>query len=270
MVGIISILIKVTIAVFIYMTALYVLSIIKKRADLVDTGWGLGFIIIASVSLLSQGYLTDRMIFVFFLVLIWGIRLSIHIFSRNKGKEEDYRYQQFKKDWGDSFYIRSYFQIFLFQGFLMLLVSIPITLIAASEQPSLGTLDYIGVAIWIVGFIIETLSDIQLNKFIKLKKEGKVDKKFADIGFWKYSRHPNYFGEILQWWGVGIIAYSVSMGYLAIIGPITITYLIIFVSGIPLLEKKFEKHPKWPEYVARTNKLVPLPKLEKVLSSKEK
>jgi len=270
MVGIITILVKVTIAVFIYMTALYALSIIKKKTDLVDIGWGLGYIIIAFVSLFSQEFLTDRMILVFFLVLIWGIRLSLHIYSRNKGKEEDYRYQQFKEDWGDSFYVRSYFQIFLLQGFLMLLVSLPITFVAASQQPSLGTLDYIGVSVWLIGFIIETFSDIQLNKFIKLKKEGKVQKKFADIGFWKYSRHLNYFGEILQWWGVGIIAYSVSMGYLALIGPITITYLIIFVSGIPLLEKKFEKHPKWPEYVARTNKLIPLPKLEKVLPSKEK
>jgi steroid 5-alpha reductase family enzyme len=265
-----NLLTTVVIAIAIYMTLLYIVSLIKKRSDIVDVGWGIGFLLIALISLLNQEFLTDRMILVFFLVLIWGVRLAFHIYLRNKGKDEDYRYLQFKKDWGDLFYIRSYFQIFLLQGFLMILVSTPILLISSQTQTPLGLLDYIGLGIWITGFLIETISDKQLNSFIKLKREKKVKKKFADIGLWKYSRHPNYFGEILQWWGIGAVAYSVSFGYLGLIGPVAITYLIVFVSGIPLLEKKFKKHPKWEEYVTRTNKLIPLPKLSKVLSSKGK
>ena len=210
------------------------------------------------------------MLLVFFLVLIWGLRLALHIYLRNRGKDEDYRYVQFKKDWGKQFFVRSYFQIFLLQGLLMIIVSTPIILIANSTYPPLGVIGYIGTAIWLTGFLIETISDKQLSSFIELKKSGEIKKKFADIGLWKYSRHPNYFGEILQWWAIGIIAYPVSFGYLGLIGPLTITYLIVFVSGIPLLEKKFKKHPEWAEYIARTNKLLPLPKLSKVLSSKEK
>ena len=260
----------VILAVFIYMTALYTISLVRKRADIVDIGWGMGFILIALISLFNQDMLTDRMIIVTLLVLIWGIRLSLHIFLRNRGKEEDYRYLNFKKNWGNLFYIRSYFQIFLFQGFLMLIVSLPITLVSVSFSPNLVTLDYIGIGVWLIGFLIETLADIQLKQFINLKKAKIVTNKFANIGLWKYSRHPNYFGEILQWWGIGIIAYSVAYGYIGLLGPLAITYLIIFVSGIPLLEKRFKEHPEWEEYILRTNKLLPLPKLENLLPFKEK
>jgi steroid 5-alpha reductase family enzyme len=270
MTNLVTLLTTVSVVILLYMTLLYSISLIVKRTDIVDVGWGIGFILIALVSLLNQELLTNRMLLVFFLVLIWGIRLSLHIYLRNKGKKEDYRYAQFKKDWGKLFYVRSYFQIFLLQGLFMILISLPVILISSSTDPFLGILDYIGTALWLLGFLIEVLSDIQLNYFIELKKAGKIKKKFADIGLWKYSRHPNYFGEILQWWAIGIIAYSVPLGYLGVIGPVTITYLIVFVSGIPLLEKKFKKHPKWPEYVARTNKLVPLPKLEKLLPTQEK
>ncbi len=242
------------------MTLFYSLSLIIKRSDIVDIGWGLGFILVALVSLFSQSYLTDRAILVFFLVLFWGLRLASHIYFRNKGKEEDYRYQQFKKDWGDTFYIRSYFQIFLLQGFFMLIVSLPIIFIAKFSDSPLGYTDIIGLSIWILGFLLESNADSQLKRFITKKKEGKTETRFANIGLWKYSRHPNYFGEILQWWGIGVVALSVSLGYVSLIGPLFISYLIIFVSGIPLLEKKFKNDPEWNEYVRRTRLLLPFPK----------
>lgn len=242
------------------MTLFYSLSLIIKRSDIVDIGWGLGFILVALVSLFSQSYLTDRAILVFFLVLFWGLRLASHIYFRNKGKEEDYRYQQFKKDWGDTFYIRSYFQIFLLQGFFMLIVSLPIIFIANFSDSPLGYTDIIGLLIWILGFLLESNADSQLKKFIEKKKEGKTETRFANTGLWKYSRHPNYFGEILQWWGIGVIALSVSLGYVSLVGPLFISYLIIFVSGIPLLEKKFKNDPEWNEYVKRTRLLLPFPK----------
>jgi steroid 5-alpha reductase family enzyme len=260
MTNLLPLLANVVLAVLIYMTLFYILSIITKRSDVVDIAWGLGFVLISTVSLLNQEILTDRMLIVFILVLLWGLRLSTHIFLRNIKKEEDYRYQQFKKDWGELFYIRSYFQIFLLQGLLMLLISTPILLISSSQYIALGFLDYIGVSLWIIGFLIETISDSQLKYFISLKKNGKTKTRFANIGLWKYSRHPNYFGEILQWWAVGIIALSAPFGFVGLIGPGLITYLLIFVSGIPLLEKKFKEDPGWDKYIERTRKLIPLPK----------
>ena len=244
------------------MTIFYSISIIIKRSDIVDIGWGLGFILISLISLLHQEPLTDRIILIFFLVLIWGLRLAFHIYSRNKGKVEDYRYQQFKKDWGGNFYIRSYFQIFLLQGLFMIIVSLPILFIATYSTSSIGIMDLIGILVWITGFTLESTADFQLKKFLQLKKEGKTKERFAIIGFWKYSRHPNYFGEILQWWGIGIIALSVTYGYISLIGPLFISYLILFVSGIPLLEKKFEKEKEWKEYTQRTRRLLPIPKFK--------
>jgi steroid 5-alpha reductase family enzyme len=252
------------------MSLFFVLSLVKKRADIVDTAWGLGFILISTISLLYQEYLTDRMILVFFLILFWGIRLALHIYSRNKGKEEDYRYQQLKKDWGKSFLVKSYFQIFLLQGLFMIVVSLPTIFVSAFSYKSIGLLDIVGLLIWIVGFIIESTADKQLEKFLALKREGKTSERFANVGLWKYSRHPNYFGEITQWWGMGIIALSVPFGYISLLGPIFISYLIVFVSGIPLLEKKFENEKEWGKYVKNTNKLIPLPKIKSSLSFKNK
>ena len=259
MIDILPILTNVVIAVFIYMTVFYLISLLVKRADIVDIGWGLGFVLISTVSLLSQNIINDRMLIVFILVLFWGLRLAGHIFLRNLGKEEDYRYQQFRKDWGKWFVVKSYFQIFLLQGLLMTIVSLPVIFTFSFPYYSLGIVDFVGVLIWLIGFTIETSADMQLKKFVILKKQGKTKTRFADIGLWKYSRHPNYFGEILQWWGIGIIAVSLPFGYISLIGPLLITYLLIFVSGIPLLEKKFNKDSEWEDYVKRTRKLIPLP-----------
>lgn len=264
------VLLKISISVFLYMSSFFVVSLIKKRTDIVDIAWGLGFILVATVSLLHQETLTDRMILVFFLVLFWGIRLATHIYSRNRGKDEDYRYQQFKKDWGKSFILKSYFQIFLLQGLFMIVVSLPILFISAFSYKSIGLLDIVGACIWIVGFLIESKADKQLKEFLKLKEEGKISERFANIGLWKYSRHPNYFGEITQWWGIGIIALSVPFGYMSLLGPMFISYLIVFVSGIPLLEKKFEKEKEWKKYVENTNKLLPFPKVSSLLPFKNK
>jgi steroid 5-alpha reductase family enzyme len=259
---ILNLLLRTSALIFIYMSFFHIISLLKRRTDIVDIAWGLGFIVIAIFSLLNQEPLTDRMIMVFILVLLWGTRLSLHIYSRNKGKKEDYRYQNFKDSWGKNFYTRSYFQIFLLQGLFMIIVSLPITFISTYSTKPINTLDLIGLVIWIGGFLIETIADIQLNNFIKLKKEGKTETRFADTGLWKYSRHPNYFGEITQWWGIGIIALSVSTGHISLIGPAFITYLIIFVSGIPLLEKKFKTDPEWEKYTSKTRKLLPLPKFK--------
>ena len=177
------------------------------------------------------------------LVSIWGIRLAWHIHARNKGKGEDYRYLAWRKQWGNWFYLRSYLQVYLLQGVLLFLISLPLFVINAQGGGSLGLLDFVGVFVWLIGFIFETVGDAQLARFI----QNPLNKgKLMQGGLWGYTRHPNYFGEVTLWWGIGIISLSVPYGGWGLLGPVIITYLILKVSGIPLLEKKMEQHPDFP------------------------
>ena len=166
------------------------------------------------------------------LISIWGIRLAWYINSRNKSKTEDYRYLAWRKEWGKWFYVRSYLQVYLLQGFLLYFIALPVLAVNKSIASPLGWLDLIGVAIWIFGFFFEMVGYAQLAQFIK----NPVNKgKLMQNGLWAYTRHPNYFGEVMLWWGILLIALSAPNGWLAICGPLTITFLILNVSGIPML-----------------------------------
>ncbi len=247
---------RVAVTIFVFMTALFLLALIRKRNDIADVGWGLGFILVAVVSLLVNGTVTPRKTLILALVILWGLRLSIHIGLRNRGKKEDYRYKQWRDDWGDNWVIRSYLQVFLLQGFFMLLITFPITLANTYDVRPLGLLDWIGVLVWAVGFFFETVGDYQLTQFVgNPANRGKIMK----YGLWHYTRHPNYFGEVTQWWGVFVIVLSVPNAWMGVIGPLTISFLILKASGIPLLEKRFEGNPEWEEYKRRTSAFIPLP-----------
>ncbi|MFT5436634.1 MAG: steroid 5-alpha reductase family enzyme [Ulvibacter sp.] len=240
---------------FAYMSLWFVVSLIKKRNDLADVAWGLGFVLMAWLSYFLAEDPGMRGILVGVLVSIWGLRLALHIHSRNKGKAEDYRYLAWRKEWGKWFYIRSYFQVYLLQGVFLFLIVSPILLINKDTGGDLGLLDFIGVVVWLFGFYFEAVGDAQLSRFIKNpENKGKLMTK----GIWKYTRHPNYFGEVTQWWGIWLVALSVPNGVLAIIGPITITFLILKVSGIPMLEKKMEEHPDFAEYKRRVSVFIPM------------
>ncbi len=241
----------------IYMSLWFGISLIRGRNDVADVAWGLGFVVLAWVSfVISEA--SQRGVLVGVLVSVWGLRLAWHIYTRHKGKAEDYRYLEWRKQWGRWFYLRSYVQVYLFQGLLIFLVSIPILLINKSVGPALGWLDMAGVSVWLVGFFFEVVGDAQLARFIKNPaNKGKL----MQGGLWRYSRHPNYFGEVTQWWGIWLIALSVPYGPLGIIGPITITILILKVSGISMLEKKMVENPEFEQYKRRTSIFIPrLPK----------
>jgi steroid 5-alpha reductase family enzyme len=255
-----SSLLYVGVVVLTYMTFLYLLSNILKRSDIVDIGWGLGFIIITLTSLLLTTNITTQMLIITSLVTVWGVRLAIHIYLRNKGKDEDFRYKNFKKKWGKGFWWKSYINIFLLQGFLMILISIPIIYRFTYPTQPLTVLDYVGIAVWLFGFLFELISDFQLSKFIKQKKEGNTKGRFLKSGLWSLSRHPNYFGEVVLWWGIWLLAIDLSSPYslLTIIGPLTITYFIIKVSGVPLLEEKYMGNEEWEEYKKEVPIFVPL------------
>lgn len=182
------------------------------------------------------------------------MRLAMHIYKRNKGKTEDYRYLAWRKEWGKWFYPRSYAQVYLLQGVLLYLIVFPVLFINKNNIGGLGILDYMGVAVWILGFYFESKGDAELARFIK-NPENKG--KLLRTGLWQYTRHPNYFGEVTQWWGVWLISMSLPGAWIAVVGPLTITILILKVSGIPLLEKRMEENPDFADYKRVTNKFIP-------------
>ena len=241
----------------VYMSLWFLVSLIKKRNDVADVAWGLGFVLMAWTSFFLAGYFSMRALLVCTLVSIWGLRLAWHIHTRNKGKTEDYRYLAWRKQWGKYFFIRSYLQVYIMQGFLLFLIVLPVLLINKSLASSLDWIDFAGVAIWLFGFYFEAVGDAQLAQFIK---DSTNKGKLIQSGLWRYTRHPNYFGEVTQWWGLWLIALSVPSGWLGIIGPITITFLILKVSGIPMLEKKMEENPEFAEYKRKVSMFVPLPR----------
>lgn len=242
--------------VFLYMTTWFFISLWKKRNDLADIAWGLGFILITLSSLFYQNNFSLRAILVALLVLAWGLRLSIHIFLRNKNKKEDFRYKKWRAEWGKLFYIRSYLQIFLLQGLLMLTIALPVIIVMAYSHSPLAWLDLIGLLVWLTGFYFEASADYQLKRFLAHPaNQGRI----MTQGVWRYSRHPNYFGEIAQWWGIFIIALSVPYGLYGIIGPLAITLLILKVSGVPMLEKRYQDNPAYQEYKKKTSIFFPLP-----------
>jgi len=237
-----------------YMTCWFIISIINKRNDVADIAWGLGFALLAWLSFYISGF-SFKALTVNILVTIWGLRLAWHIYNRNKNKPEDSRYLEWRKTW-KHFYLRSYAQVFLLQGVLLFIISLPVLFINHSVSSSFGIIEIVGIIIWTLGFYFESTGDRQLKEFIS----NPVNKgKLMDKGLWRYSRHPNYFGEVVQWWGIFVVALSISGSLFTVIGPLTITTLILFVSGVPLLEKKYAGRPDFEEYKKRTSVFFPLP-----------
>jgi len=231
-----------------YMTLGFIVSLIKKRNDIADVLWGLGFVIISWTAYIisNNNQLINTIINI--LVTIGGLRLALHIYERNKKKAEDYRYAEWRIQWGKWFYIRSYLQVFILQGVLLFLIATPVLILNNKAPETLNNLSLIGILIWIIGFTFETVGDKQLSNFIKdPNNKGKV----LDSGLWKYSRHPNYFGEVTQWWGISIVTLITTGTLLSLIGPLTITFLILKVSGIPLLENKMLLQKEFQEYAKK-------------------
>jgi steroid 5-alpha reductase family enzyme len=245
------------------MSLWFVVSLLRKRNDVADVAWGIGFVLLAWTGYFLSGDSGMRGLLVCILVSLWGVRLAWHIHTRNQGRAEDYRYLAWRKEWGKWFYLRSYFQVYILQGVFLFLIVFPVLLITTSGGPAFGFFDMFGVAVWLGGFYFETVGDAQLARFIKNPaNKGKL----MQGGLWAYTRHPNYFGEVTAWWGLWFIALSVPHGLFGIIGPITITFLILKVSGIPMLEKKMGAHPDFAEYKRRVSGFIPLP--PRVISQK--
>ena len=239
-----------------FMTLLWIISVFIKDASIVDPFWGFSFVLINVYYLFAFGINGMEQLVLLAMVTLWGLRLSIYLWIRNKGKGEDFRYQQFRKDYGENrYWWVSFFQVFLLQATLAWLISAPLYAINKNTGDNhIGALELTGIIIWLIGFSFETIGDYQLTRF---KSDPSNKGKLLTTGLWKYTRHPNYFGDAAAWWGFGIFGLAAG-GYVNFLGSVLMTILLIRVSGVMLLEKSLvNSKPGYAEYIERTSAFIP-------------
>lgn len=231
----------------------WLVSLALRNVNLVDSLWSLFFLAAAVTYASQQQEITPRAILVLTLVTVWALRLAAYLTLRNFGKPEDRRYQAIRARHTPGFAWKSLYLIFLLQAGLAWLISLPLFAAIVATKP-LGALDALASAIMLAGLIVETLADLQLRRF---KRDPANRGRVLDQGLWRYSRHPNYFGEALVWWGFGLMALSAGAWW-ALVSPVLMTYLLLKVSGVPLLEQDMaQRNPAYRDYVARTSSFIP-------------
>ncbi len=240
------------------MALAWAVHLVYGKASVADSFWGPGFAAIAVVTFgLTEGDPASKRL-ITALVIVWAARLAWHVTRRNLGKPEDPRYADMRARHPESFALRSLLTVFLLQAGVMWVVSLPIQLgMRAPASPGLGVLDWLGLVLWLFGFFWEAVGDEQLRRF---KAEPSNDGKVLDSGLWRYTRHPNYFGEACMWWALCLIACGADGGWWSFIGPLLLTILLLKFSGVALTEKKMaERHDDYAEYKRRTNAFFPGP-----------
>jgi len=249
----IEVFLQVLLILFIYASGWFIVSVYVKRNDVADIAWGLGYCLVCVYLFFKQPHHTISNV-LYILVWLWGLRLSLHIYLRSKKKPEDFRYRQWRELWGKTFYWRSYIQVYLLQAFFLLIIISPVVYASAVVTVSWTWITSMGLIFWVFGFIYQAFADNQLAAFIRSRKDQHA---IIRTGLWKYSRHPNYFGEILMWWGIFIIVLPFKGGWMFIISPLAITCLLAFVSGVPMLEKKYVGNNDFEAYKKTTPALIP-------------
>ena len=245
-------------AVLAFAVALWLVSLAARDASIVDIAWGPMFLVIAVVSWRVGDGAPARQHLLLALVALWSLRLAGYLAWRNLGSGEDFRYQKMRVHWGTRFWWVSFFTVFLLQATLAWIVSAPIQIAMASPVPErLGWLDWTAVALFVVGFLFETVGDRQLARF---KADPANEGKVLDSGLWAWTRHPNYFGDCVQWWAFFLIALPTPRGYVSIVGPVVMTWLLMRVSGVPMLERSLRRNrPAYDEYRSRVSAFFPRP-----------
>lgn len=251
-----DLILELALVIFVYMIALFLLAWAVEDNSIVDIAWGPGFVLVAWLSMLwGTGALT-RPVIVTSLVTVWGARLAAHIFFRNRGEGEDFRYAAWREEWS-WFRLRSFFQVFMLQGFFMLVIAWEVILVNTRSGPGLTWLDGVGGMVWLTGFIFQAVGDAQLTRF---KADPSSEGAILDKGLWRYTRHPNYFGEAVMWWGLFLFALNVPGGWMGVVSPLVITGLLLRVSGVTMLEKDIgDRRPGYRDYVQRTSAFFPRP-----------
>jgi steroid 5-alpha reductase family enzyme len=240
-------------ALLVVAVVFWLISLLRNDVSIVDSLWSLMFLLAAGVYAgLSEGNGT-RTVVVLVLVAIWAMRLSVYITWRNHGQPEDYRYQEIRANNEPGFRYKSLYIVFVLQALLAWVISLPLAA-AISGQTEIGVLDYAGFALWVVGVFFEALGDLQLSRFRKNPaNKGRV----LDTGLWRYTRHPNYFGNFTLWWGFYLVALSAG-GWWSIVSPLLMSFLLLKVSGVALLEKDISsRRPEYQRYIRRTNAFFP-------------
>ena len=246
-------------AVWLSVTLLWLLSLALKDASIIDSFWGPGYLVQAVVYflLIDKGNETRQML-VLAVVALWSLRLGGYILWRNMGKGEDFRYQRWREKHGERWWWRSYLQVFILQGVLMTFIVFPIlgAMNGGNADDNLTVIDMLALLIWIVGFAFEAGGDFQLAQF----KANPANKgKVMDKGFWRYTRHPNYFGDATQWWAFYLFAVAAGAWW-TIFSPIIMTFLLLRVSGVAMLEKDIaDRRPQYKEYIEKTSAFIPMP-----------
>ncbi len=240
------------------MVTTWVVSLVLKNASIVDIIWGFGFVLVAwAVRLRVDEGLAARQNLLVLMTSLWGLRLAGYLFWRNHGKGEDYRYRAMRKHWGPRFPVISLLTVFTLQGTLMFLVSLPVQLGQTRDTPDIGWLAYVGIAVWAVGIFFEWVGDAQLARF---KGDPSNQGRVMNRGLWKFTRHPNYFGDACVWWGIALVAAETTVGRWGLIGALVMTILLRRVSGVVLLEKSLSKRKEgYAEYIAATSPFFPRP-----------
>jgi steroid 5-alpha reductase family enzyme len=242
-------------ALLVMFTLLWLASLWLTNASIVDLWWGPAFMVALAVYLRFELPAHPRGWLVLAATTLWALRLAWHIGQRNVGHGEDPRYRAWRDQHGPRWWWRSYLQVFLLQAVVAWLVSSPLYFAARGEAPFPSLLDFTGAVLFSVGLLCEAVADAQLARFTRDPgSRGRV----MDRGLWRYSRHPNYFGEALLWWGLGLIGASGPGGWIGLAGPALMTFLLLRVSGVAMLERGLVKtRPGYAEYVARTSAFVP-------------
>ncbi|MFL7839828.1 MAG: DUF1295 domain-containing protein [Candidatus Promineifilaceae bacterium] len=244
------------------MTLLWLLSLKLRDSSIVDVFWGFGFVavywvgfILVHSGIIASQPISTRQLLVGLLLTIWGLRLTLHILLRNWGHGEDFRYALWRGKAGRTWWWRSYFKVFLLQGFILWLVSWPLLAVLAGRiSPSLGLLDLLAVLVLGTGFFFEAVGDYQLRRF---KKDPSKKGQLLTSGLWRYTRHPNYFGDALVWWGFYLFG-AASGAWWTVFSPLIMTLLLRHVSGVAMLERTLrETKPGFANYIARTNAFFP-------------
>ena len=247
----------ITIFVFnlLIVSVLFVISLWIKKADIIDIYWGPAFLLSNLIILfLNQSYSLPSTLIIF-VIGLWSIRLGSHLYSRNIGQSEDIRYTKIRSKYGN---LGLFMINYVVQATLIPIISLPIIIVVVSNLNKLNFVSYAAIIVALSGIVIEALADSQLKEF---KRHESNKNKVMNLGLWNYSRHPNYFGNSIMWWGIGLYCFSISFNFITLISPIIMTYLLIKVSGISMLENQI-KHTKdgYEEYIKTTSAFIILPK----------
>ena len=253
-----TVLVAAFVTIVCLMLATWSVSLLRRDASIVDIAWGLGFVLVAWAAKFVTGASGSGNWLLLLMVTVWGLRLTGYLAKRNLGKGEDFRYRAMRRKHGERFAIVSLYSVFGLQGALMMLVSLPVSLGQRDTDAGAGFVVLLGFVVWAVGLYFEVVGDAQLARF---KRDPRNADQIMDQGLWGLTRHPNYFGDALVWWGLAIVGSSQGAGIWAFLGAAVMTVLLVRVSGAALLDRLLAKRkPGYAEYMARTSGFIPLPR----------